>query len=69
MENQIKYMYVELENQIGSSLKVDFDEDLLDTLIKEDKWIELIRETNDKKDQHFIYPPNRQVIRSINWIE
>lgn len=69
MEKNIEYMYLELENQIGNSLKVDYDDELINDLIQNDGWIEITRETNDHKVQRFIFPAEKGVIRSLNWIE
>lgn len=63
-----EFMFIELQDQIGSALRVDYDGELIDDLVKEDKWIEVIRQI-EKGEQHYIFPAQNCVIRSINWNE
>jgi hypothetical protein len=68
-EKNPKDMFVEQEGKIGSSLRVDYDQDLLDQLVEEDSWIEFTRPADNGTIQHYLMPPYSSVIRNINWNE
>lgn len=61
-----EFMFIELQGQIGNALRVDYDGELIDDLVKDYKWIEVIKQI-EKGEQHYIFP--ECVIRSINWNE
>lgn len=63
-----EFMFIELQDQIGNALRVEFDGELIDDLVDNKSWLEVVK-PNEKGEQHFIFPAEANVIRSINWLE
>jgi len=66
MYEKPKFAFLQLWGDT-QSLQIDFDEDLLKSLVEEDGWIEVTK--TGEKVSHYLFPLQNGAIRQIKWEE
>jgi hypothetical protein len=66
MAENNKIMNIELVNN-HNEIYVEFDQELIDSLIQDDAWIEVIRITTGGKPEHRLYNPGTGPIICFKW--